>query len=367
MIGAVRRSPIIAVAAMLAAASPAVQQGIEVVAPISPAPLPTAEGARLAYELHLSNFARHEVEVVRLRAVDAGSGAALATIEGAALGAALRIVGLPVEETDHRRLAPGRRAVAYLDFQVAVAPAAIEHVIEFRTAGSPGTTEVRTAVTVDGRALPELGPPLAGGPWVAVYQPGMDFGHRRYVYAVAGTARVPGRHAVDWMRPHDSDAPALGAPVLAVADATVVAARDDVAEPGPTRPRLAVALGDATGNYIALDLGDGRFAFYEHLMPGLSVKPGDRVRRGQAIARLGSTGQASQPHLHFHVASADSPLDAEGLPYRLTGMRMIGSYPSIEAFGRGDPWTRARAATAMPFPAPNVVVSFEPQGVADPQ
>lgn len=357
--GPLRRALLTAAAAMLVAATPAVRQGIEVIAPIAPAPLPTAEGSRLSYELHLTNFARGEIEVLRIRALDPATGAALATIEGEALEAALRIAGLPVKATDHRRLAPGRRAVAYLDLPIrGAAPAAIEHVIEFRPAGSPETAEVRSTVGVDARAIPELGPPLAGGPWVAVYQPGMDFGHRRYVYAVAGTARIPGRHAVDWMRPPDSTAPALGAPVLAVADATVVAARDGVAEPDPKVPRAAVALGDATGNYIALDLGDGRFAFYEHLMPGLSVKPGDRVRRGQPIARLGSTGQASQPHLHFHVASANSPLDAEGLPYRLTGMRVIGGYASIDAFGRGDPWTRTRATTAA-FPAPNVVVTFE--------
>lgn len=353
-----RRALMTAAASLLLAAAPAARQGIEVIAPISPAPLPTAQGLRLSYELHLTNFARGEIEILRVRALDAAAGTALATIEGDALEAALRVIGLPVDATDHRRVAPGRRVVAYLDLPIRGAPpAAIDHVIEFRPAGATETAALRSTVGVDARAIPELGPPLAGGPWVAVYEPGMDFGHRRYVYAVAGTARIPGRHAVDWMRPHDSTAPALGTPVLAVADATVAATRDGMAEPDPNAPRPAVALGDATGNYIALDLGEGRFAFYEHLMPGLSAKPGDRVRRGQAIARLGSTGQASQPHLHFHIASANSPLDAEGLPYWLAGMRVIGGYESIEAFGRGDPWTKS-PATAAAFPAPNAVVTF---------
>src|SRR3546814_7386768 len=69
-----------------------------------------------------------------------------------------------------------------------------------------------------------------------------------------------------------------------------------------------------SGNACALDLGDGRHAFYEHLKPGsIRVVPGQRVRRGEVIAELGFTGDSTGPHLHFHVADAPSPLGAEGL------------------------------------------------------
>jgi murein DD-endopeptidase len=95
-------------------------------------------------------------------------------------------------------------------------------------------------------------------------------------------------------------------------------------------------------------------------MPGLSVRPGDRVREGQVIAKLGSTGQASQPHLHFHVADADFPL-AEGLPYHLKGFRILGAHRSIEEFSQGEPWHRSAVpaqASAPRFPEPNLVVEF---------
>ncbi len=68
-----------------------------------------------------------------------------------------------------------------------------------------------------------------------------------------------------------------------------------------------VAPESASGNYVALDLGGGRFAFYEHLQQGsIMVKPGSGCTRGEVIAKLGSSGSTSiGPHLHFHVADAN--------------------------------------------------------------
>ena len=72
---------------------------------------------------------------------------------------------------------------------------------------------------------------------------------------------------------------------------------------------------------MALDLGRGRFAFYEHLKRGsVAVKAGDRVKSGQVIGRLGNSGSSSiGPHLHFHVADANSPLARKASPSSLRG------------------------------------------------
>jgi murein DD-endopeptidase MepM/ murein hydrolase activator NlpD len=151
-----------------------------------------------------------------------------------------------------------------------------------------------------------------------------------------------------------------GAEVIAVADGVVVASRDDMAEPETLAAAQRVPIGDASGNYVAIDIG-GVYAFYEHLQPGLAVRPGERVRRGQLIGRLGFTGQASSPHLHFHLADAASLLGAEGVPYLIDAVEPIGRFASIEAFGRSEGWTPLppRSGDSRPyFPAAHMVVRF---------
>jgi murein DD-endopeptidase len=104
------------------------------------------------------------------------------------------------------------------------------------------------------------------------------------------------------------------------------------------KPRMPITLDNAAGNYVSLDLGNGRFAFYEHLREGsVRVKVGDRVTHGQAIAQLGSSGSVSSgPHLHFHVSNANSPLGAEGVPFVLRKFVLRAAFPSISAFAKGD-------------------------------
>ena len=339
------------------------RQSFSIEARGAPAPVRIGGARTLRYELHLTNFAARALVLDALTMRDSASGRILGTLEGDALARAAASVGAG-EGADPRIVEPGRRAIVYVDLTLpADTPARIEHLLAFGDPASksaPHGTVAGGAVAVDARALPELGPPLRGGPWAAVYEPDMARGHRRVPYAVAGRVTIPGRHAIDWMRVGENGAAAgkddgLGAEVLAVADAVVAAARDGIAEPTGERP--AVTLAEASGNYVALDLGGGRFAFYEHLMPGLKVRPGDRVRRGQVIGRLGSTGQASRPHLHFHVADAAATLDAEGMPYRLRGGTIVGVFASIEAFGDGSPWTQSEP-TPSDFPMPNAVVRF---------
>jgi len=88
------------------------------------------------------------------------------------------------------------------------------------------------------------------------------------------------------------------------------------------------------GNSVVLDVGSGQYAHYAHLQPGsLRVKAGDRVRRGDVIALVGSSGSSFEPHLHFEVTTSPEPLRGEGVPY------LVDAYTNV---GSGTPTRRVR-------------------------
>ncbi len=64
---------------------------------------------------------------------------------------------------------------------------------------------------------------------------------------------------------------------------------------------------------------------YAHLIQGsLLVKPGDKVKKGQQIAKLGNTGNSNAPHLHFQLMNGPSLFEADGQPYVIEGFSYQG-------------------------------------------
>jgi murein DD-endopeptidase len=361
---------------------PPLRQSFDLQIPWRPSPVNVAGKRQLVYELQLTNCATSELSIRRIEVLDAAAGSILGAFEGAALNDLLGTSPRQPSpgqtspgQTDKRAISPGVRATAYLS--VPSAPA-LKHRIEYVQAGAPQHHIVEgAAFTVQDQPLLLLGPPLHGGPWVAIYNASWERGHRRVPYAVNGAVHIPGRFAIDWIKLDDQGNYAkpdptklanwygYSAEVLAVADAVVVAATDNIAEPSSVSAGAGtkLPLENASGNYVVLDLGQSRYAFYEHLKPGsIRVNAGDRMRRGQTIALLGYTGESTGPHLHFHVANAKDPLDAEGIPYALDSFELLGAFPSIEAFGKGRPWPPSPSGTEptrrSEFPAPLAVVQF---------
>jgi murein DD-endopeptidase MepM/ murein hydrolase activator NlpD len=96
--------------------------------------------------------------------------------------------------------------------------------------------------------------------------------------------------------------------------------------PDPSARAVEMSNETVAGNHVVLDLGAGRFAMYAHLRQGsVAVRPGDVVRRGQVLARLGNSGNSTEPHLHFHVADGPSPVDASGRPFVLESFACAGA------------------------------------------
>jgi len=100
-------------------------------------------------------------------------------------------------------------------------------------------------------------------------------------------------------QPHfgvDIAAPA-GSPVVASTDGEVVLAEADLYY---------------TGGTIILDHGMGITAAYSHLQT-VTVKVGQRVRQGEVIGSVGSTGRSTGPHLDWRVNWFDVRLDPQRL------------------------------------------------------
>lgn len=360
------------------------KSSLDLLVPQPPTPVNVGGETRLVYELHLTNFSPDRVMLESIEVRDAGNVAVLASFADADLAALLGRPGpRAAPPTDPRIIEPGMRAVSYFWLalpKAAAVPRKLTHRVGFELleagTGVPLVTD-GGATTVSPRSPPALGPPLRGGPWVAVYDPAMSRGHRRMIFAVNGRAEIPARFAIDWFKVDEGGKLArgdetltanwygYGADVLAVADAVVLAVRNDMPESAQIsatgRPRNP--LQNASGNFVVLDLGAGRYAFYEHLKPGsVRVRAGNHVIPGQVIAALGYTGDSTGPHLHFHIADGPSPLAAEGLPYVIGHFEVLGHYATTEAFGSGRPWTRAQQQPdrrSMQFPLANAVVRFE--------
>ncbi|MEQ9329314.1 MAG: M23 family metallopeptidase [Rhodospirillales bacterium] len=95
-----------------------------------------------------------------------------------------------------------------------------------------------------------------------------------------------------------------GAKVTAAENGVVAYAGDDIR---------------AYGNLLLVKHADGLMTAYAHLERFL-VKRGDKVKRGQLIGTVGSSGAVTIPQLHFEVRKKSDPVDPRGFLPRLTAM-----------------------------------------------
>jgi hypothetical protein len=302
--------------------------------------------AHVAYELKLTNGFPVPVIVTSVAVHDVARGRTIERLSGPELTASMSLLASPTEPAT---TVPGS-SVAVVWFDVVVpgahrVPKSIRHTV---TVTVPPGLPVPSSITatggfahVDRRPPVVLGPPVRGPGWVALAGC-CDGPHRRSLQPVNGKLHLGQRFAIDWNRINaqrrfvvgDPDLTTswifYGAPVIAVADARVVAAVDRFPDQIPNHPN-PVGLREADGNHVILALGHGRYAFYAHLKPGsIRVKAGQRVRRGELLARLGNSGSSTGPHLHFHVMNRPSPLASDGLPYVFDQFRLTGRIPPLD-------------------------------------
>lgn len=144
--------------------------------------------------------------------------------------------------------------------------------------------------------------------------------------ASGGTFSGDGTQATDYY--------AYGQPVLATADGEVVAVLDKLPDSVAAMRRadetlaqyqkrlvesqgalLAAGTEAIPGNNVIVRHAEDVYSVYGHLKPGsAAVKIGDTVKAGQKLGEVGTSGNSTEPHLHFHLCDAADALQCAGLP-----------------------------------------------------
>jgi murein DD-endopeptidase MepM/ murein hydrolase activator NlpD len=89
---------------------------------------------------------------------------------------------------------------------------------------------------------------------------------------------------------------------------------------------------DHYANFVEILHADGTVGKYFHLQQGsVLVRPGQRVERGEAIARSGNTGYATVPHLHFGVYRIGGAGEAQSIAVRFAVRGGLVDHPRAGA------------------------------------
>jgi peptidase M23-like protein len=327
-----------------------------------PIPVEGGDGRyHLVYELQLANFTGARIGAKQLEVLDAIGGAVLTQLDARQLAA--RLV---VREHGATPGEFGASQVGILYLHVVIErqqyiPVGLQHRFTVDAGGGPVT-----ATTAAREVMPPtdlvLDAPLRGLNYIAGDGCCDSTRHTRATLSLDGSAYNAQRFAIDWEqldargRIYRGDAKSVhsyviyGEPVYAVADAQVVEASDGMEDSPPgALPNLSVDQAD--GNHVILSLGGGRFALYAHLQPhSVKVRRQQSVRRGQLLGLVGTSGNSSEPHLHFQVMDRPSSLASDGVPYLMRQFSASKRGASTAAFDRAI--LDGQPIETLPLPGP---------------
>ena len=151
--------------------------------------------------------------------------------------------------------------------------------------------------------------------------------HRETIFAIDVMALTPNYAPMLSDEDRNEAIAGWGKEILAPADGTVAYARGDV----PTNPlyqtdaaalaALPEPLWAIAGNCVVIDHGNGEFSGLMHMQPGsVTLKKGDTVRQGQVVGRMGNSGDANMPHLHYQLTTGGLIFASDGLPFQFENL-----------------------------------------------
>ena len=147
--------------------------------------------------------------------------------------------------------------------------------------------------------------------------------------------------AIDWVQLVDGnpvktdgstveDYHGYGQPVHSATDGEVVAVRNDLPD-APVNDSgggndTVKASRDYGGNGVVVKINDHAYALYGHFQPGSVVpKVGDKVKAGDLLGKVGSSGNSTIPHLHFGIQETPDAFASNSVPYVIRSYTVTGT------------------------------------------
>lgn len=110
------------------------------------------------------------------------------------------------------------------------------------------------------------------------------------------------------------------------------------------------------GNYVSIKHNGTYSTAYGH-MSKILVHAGERVRQGQIIGRVGATGMATGPHLHFEVLKAGGQINPASVANLSIGNKLVGK--QLARFQQASASAKDSIQSILSGPAKVQQVSFE--------
>ncbi len=120
----------------------------------------------------------------------------------------------------------------------------------------------------------------------------------------------------------------FGKRLNAPSDGKIVALKNNIED------NIPGVLNKDESNYVIIDHLNGEFSVLLHLKKGsIIVAVGDTVVKGQEIGKVGNSGNSTQPHLHYQLATSNS-LDGNGIGLPI---QFLNYYEDNVLVERGEP------------------------------
>jgi murein DD-endopeptidase len=312
---------------------------VQITVPFAPQLVRSRLRRNLAYEINLApDYRSQGFTLTRVEVLDAASENVLAVYEGKTLADNMMFpdtykdISIPIVliwlKLDHSQ----------------TPPVSLTHRLQFTRSGDKRIVTIKGAnTTINTSPARVIAAPFKSDMAGAFETTDGSVHHFRLPIMFKGLTRNPQRFGGDWLvltpdgKPgtrdgaKNEDYPGWGVDLLAVADGAVVDVENALDDfEGSTGDLTKVPATRVTGNHVYLDIGGGLYAIYAHCLKGsVVVNKGDKVVKGQVIAKMGNSGMSMGPHLHFQLSNGPDPLVAESVPYVLDKFTLVGNAAEV--------------------------------------